>query len=213
MSRQPYVSIARAASQGDFTSRSARPSFVSAALIVLAHVVLVAAFLNHGGMQDRMKESGPTSYIAFAFIPAPAPAQPTPADEALTITPAHRRAAPAAKLERTSAPVFTVPAAPASEAPAVTETQPAAATAQPRLDLASLRASARQIDSERVATPSERQQEQEQLRALDDSNLARAVRQAKRPDCQTKYSGGEKANLLLLIPLAIETITDKGCKW
>jgi len=118
---------------------------------------------------------------------------------------AHRPAGAA-----TPAPVFAVPAAPASDTLVATEPQPAAA-AQPRLDLAALRASARRIDSERVPTADER--EQEPLRSLDDSNLARAVREAKRPDCQTKYSGGEKANLLLLIPLAIETITDKGCKW
>lgn len=210
MSRQPYVSVARAASPGDFSSRSNRSSFVSAALIVLAHVVLVAAFLTHGGVQDRVKESGPASYIAFAFIAAPKPAQPVAATQAPAITPPLRRAAPAATPERTPAPVFAVPAAPASDALVATEPQPAAA-AQPRLDLAALRASARRIDSERVPTAGER--EQEPLRSLDDSNLARAVREAKRPDCQTKYSGGDKANLLLLIPLAIETITDKGCKW
>lgn len=113
-------------------------------MIVLAHAVLVAAFLNHGGMQDRVKESGPASYIAFAFIAAPKPTQPVAAVQAPAITPPLRRTAPAATPERTPAP---------------------------------------------------------------------AVRQAKRPDCQTKYSGGEKANLLLLIPLAIETITDKACKW
>jgi len=70
-----------------------------------------------------------------------------------------------------------------------------------------LRAAARQVDSERgPAAP-------EPLRASDDSELSRAVRRAKRPDCQTKYAGGEKADILLLIPLAIDTITGKGCKW
>ena len=210
MHRQPYVSVARSASQGDFSSRITRHSFVSTALIVLAHVVLVAAFLNHGGMQDRVKESGPASYIAFAFIAAPKPAQPVAAAQAPANTSPRRRTASAATPERTQLPVFTVPAAPASDAPAAPETQPPTA-APPRLDLASLRASARRIDSERVPAPGDG--EQEPLRALDDSKLARAVREAKRPDCQKKYSGGEAANLLLLIPLAIETITDKGCKW
>lgn len=71
----------------------------------------------------------------------------------------------------------------------------------------SLRAVARQVDSESEPVGIE------PLRASDDSQLARAVRKAKRPDCQTKYSGGTSFDVLLLIPLAIETITDKGCKW
>lgn len=71
----------------------------------------------------------------------------------------------------------------------------------------SLRAVARQVDSEFGPVGLE------PLRASDDSDLSRAVRKAKRADCQIKYSGGTEANLLLLIPLAIETLTDKGCKW
>ena len=71
----------------------------------------------------------------------------------------------------------------------------------------SLRAAARQVAVEQKPTA------QAPLTAVDDGALAQAVRKAKRPDCQTKYAGGEKANILLLIPLAIETVTDKGCKW
>ncbi len=71
----------------------------------------------------------------------------------------------------------------------------------------SLRAAARQVDSEHGPVGLA------PLRASDDSDLSRAVRRAKHPDCQTKYSGGTEVNLLLLIPLAIETVTGKGCKW
>ncbi len=76
-----------------------------------------------------------------------------------------------------------------------------------------LRIAARQVDSERVPTALERLREAEQLRSEDDSKLARGIKKAKRPNCQTAYAGGEKANPLLLIPLAIDTITGKGCKW
>jgi len=83
-----------------------------------------------------------------------------------------------------------------------------AATARPgRIDMESLRAVARQVDTEHGPVGLE------PLRASDDSELSRAVRRAKVPDCQTKYAGGEKANILLLIPLAIDTITGKGCNW
>lgn len=99
-----------------------------------------------------------------------------------------------------------VPVLAVEETPAA---QAQAATAQPgRIDMESLRAVARQVDSEYGPVGLE------PLRASDDSDLSRAVRRAKRPDCQTKYAEGRTTvNLLLLIPLAIETVTDKGCKW
>lgn len=173
-------------------------------------MLLVAAFMEYGGMPDRFKDSSPASYIAFTFIAAPKSAQPAATAQAPAIVPPPlRRAPPAARPEPTAAPVFTLPDAPASGAPAEVQAQPVTAAPQQRIDMTSLRAAARQIDSERAPA----QGEAEQLRSLEDSNLARAVRQAKRPDCQKKYSGGTAANVLLLIPLAIETITDKGCKW
>ena len=43
--------------------------------------------------------------------------------------------------------------------------------------------------------------------------FASAIKKAERPDCRTTYSGGEKANLLALIPIVINTVREKGCKW
>ena len=77
----------------------------------------------------------------------------------------------------------------------------------------SLRGLARQVEKERVPTALERVRTAEQLRGADDNNLARAIKKAKNPDCQKKYSGGDKVNLILLIPLAIDTITGTGCTW
>ena len=77
----------------------------------------------------------------------------------------------------------------------------------------SLRGLARQVEKERVPTALERVRTAEQLRGSDDNNLARAIKRAKNPDCQKKYAGGTEANLLLLIPLAIDTITGTGCTW
>lgn len=185
----------------------------SAAMIALAHVVLAALLLRHAGMPERDHDSTPAEYIAFAFIPAstPAPAVDTAGPMVPVVTPPVRRMLPAMKTAPVAAPVFIAPQAPAAQARSKPDAAPDAPPAITRIDMAALRASARRIDSERVPTAGE--PEQEPLRSLDDSKLARAVRQAKRPDCQTKYSGGDKANVLLLIPLAIETITDKGCKW
>ena len=204
----------------------ARSRVGSVAVIVLLHVLMAALLLRHAATPQRDDDGKPASYIAFAFIAAPKPAPPAAQAAAVpvmvpvpvVVTPPVRRTAPAKKVA--SAPVPVAPrsapeaAVAAPEAPATRPDSAQAAQApHPGIDMAALRASARQIDSERVPTAQERREGPEQLLSTDDSKLARAVREAKRPDCQKKYSGGTSLNLILLIPLAIETITDKGCKW
>lgn len=179
------------------------------ALIALVHILLAAPFLRHGAVPE---DGTPASYIAFAFIPAPKPAQPVAKTEAplATSTPVVRRLSPISRQAPAPLPVIPRPQPLTAQAPvAVAQSEPSVPLAQPGIDMAALRAAARRIDSERKPTPAEA----EPLRAIDDRKLASAVREAKRPDCQTKYSGGDKLDLIRLIPLAIETITDKGCKW
>jgi len=201
---------------GSLPDAGRRSRIVPVALVVLAHLVLAALLLRHGAVRDD--DGGPVSYIAFALIPAPAPAQPVAQAEPppRTLAPPVRRMPPLVRRHAAPLPVMAQP--PAAQAPAaVAENEPSAQmqiaqmaqVAQPGIDMAALRAAARRIDSERAPAPGDA----ETLRATGDSKLARAVREAKRPDCQKKYSGGSAANLVLLIPLAIETITDKGCKW
>jgi len=198
----------------------ARSRVGSVAVIVLLHVLMAALLLRHAATPQRDDDGKPASYIAFAFIAAPKPAP--PAAQAVPVpvmvTPPVRRTAPAKKVASAPVPMAPRPAPEAAvaapEAPATRPDSAQAAQApHPGIDMAALRASARQIDSERVPTAQERREGPEQLLSTDDSKLARAVREAKRPDCQKKYSGGTSLNLILLIPLAIETITDKGCKW
>ena len=198
----------------------ARSRVGSVAVIVLLHVLMAALLLRHAATPQRDDDGKPASYIAFAFIAAPKPAPPAAQAAALPVmvTPPVRRTAPAKKVASAPVPVAPRPAPEAAvAAPAAPATRPDSAQAaqapHPGIDMAALRASARQIDSERVPTAQERREGPEQLLSTDDSKLARAVREAKRPDCQKKYSGGTSLNLILLIPLAIETITDKGCKW
>jgi hypothetical protein len=182
------------------------PRIGPGALIVLGHVLLGFALLQHGGAPTRGPEPAPPEYIELAIIAAPrmpvaAAAVAVPRPAVAPRAPARRPAA-AAPVEsaRVAVPVLASEETAAAEAPT--------ATAQPgRINMESLRAAARQMDSERGPVAPE------PLRASDDSELSRAVRRAKRPDCQTKYAGGEKANILLLVPLAIDTITGKGCNW
>lgn len=192
-----------------------RSRLVPVGLILLAHLLLAMALLRFGGMTDRLKgDDRPASYIAFAFIPAPMPPQPAAgiAPPPVKATAPVRRVAPALRKAPEPAPALTIVDLPAEEAATAPAAQEIPATER-RIDMASLRAAARRIDSERAPAQGDGRREPERLRSSDDSDLARAVRQAKQPDCQTKYAGGDKANLLLLVPLAIDTVTGKGCRW
>jgi len=183
---------------------------VSGALVALAHILFALALLRFADAPDARHADVPVDYVAVVFIPASRP--PVPAAPAAPLPVA---AAPVRRPNRTRAPAVQIPASPAPLAAAPEPPPDTRQTAAPAraIDMESLRAAARQVESERVPTALESLRESEQMRAGDDSDLSRAVRRAKRPDCQTKYAGGTKANLLLLIPLAIETVTDKGCKW
>lgn len=188
----------------------------SGALIVLAHVLFVLALVHYASPRPD-NHSTPVDYIAVAFIVAPV----KPVLQARSATPPV--AVPAVRRPRIATPrampaspetmtIIALPEETPSAAPAETATTPASAPTG-KLDMESLRGLARQVEKERVPTALERARTAEQLRARDDTRLSRAISEAKRPDCQTKYSGGDKLDLIRLIPLAIDTITGTGCNW
>lgn len=140
-------------------------------------------------------------------IPAPKelPPPPIPVQVMVPVPPAPGRAATSSS----------EPARPADEAPAPVDEVPApvSSPARPRVDMNAVRAAARQLERERVPTALDRIREAERYRAPDDNDAARAIKKTARPDCRHAYGGGTHANLLALIPLAIDTLTDHGCKW
>lgn len=191
----------------------------SVAFILLAHVLFVLALVHYASPRPD-NDSAAVDYIAFAFIVAPV--KPTPVAQARSAPPppvsvqvvrppriATQRAMPASPEPMT---IIAAREETPTATPAETTTAPASAPTG-KLDMESLRGLARQVEKERVPTALERVRTAEQLRARDDTKLSRAIGEAKRPDCQTKYSGGDKLDLIRLIPLAIDTITDTGCKW
>jgi len=200
--------------------QGARSRAGSVAFIVLAHVLFVLALVHYASPRPE-NASTPVDYIAFAFIVAPEKPVPVPAPQARSAPPpvaaqvvrsariATPRAMPASPEPMT---IITQPQETPSATPTETTTAPAPAPTG-KLDMESLRGVARQVEKERVSTALERVRTAEQLRGADDNNLARAIKRAKNPDCQKKYAGGTDANLLLLIPLAIDTITGTGCTW
>ena len=194
----------------------------SVAFIVLAHVLFVLALLHYASPRPD-DVSTPVDYIAFAFIVAPVKPMPAPAPMPQARSAPPPVAAPAVRSPRivTTRPtpaspepitIITPPQETPSATPAETTTAPAPAPTG-KLDMESLRGLARQVEKERVPTALERVRTAEQLRGADDNNLSRAIKRAKNPDCQKKYAGGTNVNLLLLIPLAIDTITGTGCTW
>jgi hypothetical protein len=204
--------------------QGARSRAGSVAFIVLAHVLFVLALVHYASPRPD-NASTPVDYIAFAFIVAPEKPVPPPAPMPQARSAPPPVAVPAVRPPRivTTRPtpaspepitIITPPQETPSAAPAETMTAPAPAPAPTgKLDMESLRGLARQVEKERVPTALERVRTAEQLRGADDTNLSRAIKRAKNPDCQKKYAGGTNANLLLLIPLAIDTITGTGCTW
>lgn len=194
----------------------------SVAFIVLAHVLFVLALVHYASPRPD-NASTPVDYIAFAFIVAPVKPVPPPA-----LIPQARSAPPPVAVPTVRPPRIATPRAmpaspepmtiiaPPQETPSAAPAETTTATASAptgKLDMESLRGLARQVEKERVPTALERVRTAEQMSSRDDNKLSRAINEAKRPDCQKKYSGGDKLNLILLIPLAIDTITGTGCNW
>lgn len=189
--------------------RTLRSRIGPGALIVLVHIVLVVVLIRYAGTPSVRDKAVSTTYIAFTMIPVTAK---PPAPAVIAAPPLHRHRRAIAQRVQPAPPVpVHIPdiLEPDERAP-----EPEGQPAQPgKLDMEGLRIAARRVERERVPTALESQRDSEQLRADDDSTLAREIKKAKRPNCQTAFAGGERANLLLLIPLAIDTITGKGCKW
>lgn len=84
------------------------------------------------------------------------------------------------------------------------------AISQPGLNLDALRGSA--LAMERQRKPSEIEQMQASHRRTDsmEKRLGEGVKKAEKTDCLKAYSG---IGLLAVIPLAVSTVVDTGCKW
>ncbi|QOY94890.1 hypothetical protein IM543_03040 [Massilia sp. UMI-21] len=193
--------------------RGWRPRAGTGACILLAHLVLLAVVIRYAGIPSAREEAPDAVYMALTLVPErTAPRLPEPALSAPS-PPLRRHRDRVVRRQDAAAP------APV-ETPTLARPGPQDATAerraaQPRrLDMEALRAAARDVEREDGRSASERLRAAEQLRSEDDSPLARGIRRAKRPDCQTAYAGDSpKADLFILVPLVLDTIRDKGCKW
>jgi hypothetical protein len=204
-----------------FNSPHGSPARLGAGfLIAVVHLCALLALVNTT-FHRVQPDSGPVRFLTVTLLPpaaAPAPSKAVATDQVQAVA-----RPPTISLPRVNVPA--VVAAPAQrrvdtsaadpapspvEAPAAA---PAPAPATRRIDMDAVRAAARQFERERVPTGIERVREAELFREKDDNDAARAIKKAERPDCRHAYGGGTKANIFALIPLAIDTLTDHGCKW
>jgi hypothetical protein len=177
------------------------------ALIVLAHLVFFAILLRYADTPPVRDKAGPADYIEFALVPAKAMPKKVEAAARVAVPREPKASLPQA------APAPSSPVA----VPSVLEPQESipeqAAPQGKQLDMDALRGDARRLAREHVAGPFEQVRDAEHRLAAEKKDLGRAIREAKRPPCTKKYSGGTSLNVFALIPLAIDTITDTGCKW
>lgn len=188
-----------------------RQRLATSFFIGLAHVALVAALLHHAN-SSRPEDAEPVATMTFILVPKMVT---PPVQEAAAPPPPVRRSRPSVDIAETAPVLKSIPASEPTDAQAdpVAEAPTPAASPSPKLDMVALRADAGRISKDYVPDSFEQVRAAESRLEAEKNDLGRAIEKAKRPPCTKKYSGGTSVNLILLIPLAIDTITDKGCKW
>lgn len=187
-------------------------------------VVASALLVLHGAMFYLLErayspapKSKPVIYTDLTFVNALPPRirvqTPTQAN-----TPALQvRAKPRAQMIRPEPPPTSMALVDANVVSMPAPTPAHSTTAVPNsvaeFDLDAIRALARENERKRKREPLEIVQDSQRIHSTDESKLAQDIKKAGRLDCLKAYSGGTKLDFLRLIPLAIDTVTNTGCKW
>jgi pyruvate/2-oxoglutarate dehydrogenase complex dihydrolipoamide acyltransferase (E2) component len=187
--------------------KNRRYHLTTAGLVALLHVAVLQVLLKHGLTQDTV---APKMLVVYLDVPvAHPPAKPEatqPSHARTTATRTKPKSAP-----RTSKQAVETLASEAPQKSAKAAANPATEAA-PKLDMDAMIEQAKGMDRRRIISGLDRLHESERQHGTLEEKFGTSVAKATREDCRTKYVS-PTPNLLLLIPLAIETITDKGCKW
>jgi len=176
-------------------------------MVLVLHALIWFALAGH-----RQAEDQPASNITYADLrfvtpkPVAQPsATPAPAPVAVRIKP-RVQARPRQITEvRDSAPE--APAAQAAELLPLAEV--ANAPAVPAINLEALRTAARENERGRERSPIEKHRD-ELRRDQHRDRAAEAIARTARADCRSAHAN---LGILALIPIVIDTVRDKGCKW
>lgn len=191
-------------------------------MLALAAVVALHAlvwFAAGVGAPDAGQPEPEIAYVDLRLI-APQPVRPPPPPAVVAewvrapVVPRARLTAPAppAQSPQTEPAATAAPAAPAVELlPAEPAPAPPsqAERAGPPLDIEALRTAARDYERTRERSPIEKHREQLRKEQHRDA-AAEAIAKSARGDCRNAYAG---LSLLAIIPIVVDTVRDKGCKW
>ncbi|MFZ6874261.1 hypothetical protein ACO0LF_19565 [Undibacterium sp. Di27W] len=198
--------------------QSGRP-VVAILLVVFAHIVFWQLLRQPNNYLRHAATHAVVNYLqVLQIVPKPLMAKP-PVEAAKTADPA----VPAEKLAKKENTASKRPSVtrPASIQP-MTETSPATSkspeplaiheepAASPGLNLDALRSSA--VAMERKRKPTEIEQIQASHRQSDslEKRLGEGTKRAEKKECLKAFSG---LGVLAVIPLAVSTVVDTGCKW
>lgn len=143
-----------------------------------------------------------------AAVPASRPAEPARLASATltTPTPHPRRPSKIPLSRQAGAPISTMPAVtgnPPAETPPTTD-------ATPTIDLDAARKTASALVREEAARQPKTHPALARAEPEQESRLAKDFQKSVRADCKEAYSG---FGLLAVVPLVLDTVRDKGCKW
>ncbi|MBC3916844.1 hypothetical protein H8L32_05095 [Undibacterium sp. CY18W] len=200
-----------------FLTASAKPGrkhVLTLLLIMLMHLALWQA-IRHPGLYGRAHtRDDVVAYLDVLNIMPPRPKPPvtdTPPAKVVTITTLAKP--PAARNTRQTPEAKGPSSSPATTPPPVVETDQGNTDNNnntPSLDLDALRSSALAMDRQRK--PGEIEQMQASHRRSDtlEKRLGEGAKRAEKKECLKAFSG---LGLLAVIPLAVSTVVDTGCKW
>lgn len=182
---------------------------VGLVLIVLAvHVAVVGTLLRT--ISPTASASNATEIfprLLLRMLPTPsAPRRAVAVAQAPTVAKLNKPALARTSTHSAAHTRLPTPDAPA-EAPSQSPTQSSAITLP---DAENLRAMAGSNYRNRSRGALESLHQSEERDSTMETRLASGVKRAQRPDCRTAYAGG---TLLAVIPILVDTVRDKGCKW
>lgn len=180
---------------------------VALAMVLLVHGILWFSWQNQQWVRGRT-DATEIHYLELIDIRTPRIPEVSSALPETPLPTTPKRSNPTPLNHKNEKAITLNPAAESSATivtPAITSTEE-----EPRLNLDELKRSALAIDKQRQAGTIEKIQQSHRRDEGFEQKLADGTKKAERKDCLKAYSG---IGLLAVIPLAVSTVVDTGCKW
>lgn len=180
-------------------------------LVIVAHILFWQLLRQQNGIPRHTSDNPVVHYLQFLQIVPPPPILETQPTAPPQVKPERALPNTMSKRQRTTSAMSVQPPATADvispPAPPTISEQP---VARQGLDLDALRSSALAIEKQRKPTEIEQIQASHRQAESLEKRLAEGTKRAEKKECLKAYSG---IGLLAVIPLAVSTVVDTGCKW